>query len=238
MSYLQKIVTWTLALSFLVFTCLTAYTASAAPRSVGFKNSCPAKRGTIKRIRGGWTFYLNHGDVGGCPTDKRARHGAPYWERAELRSNYMKKDKTYEFSFEVKFDPTKRSSHLTSFFQVHSYASGCPNCVQMLSIRANGSAIAVHLLKKDGLHQRHNLGISRASLANDWHTFKVRLGTSPGYNRISIWVDGRRVLSEKNVYLNPKGIPYLKVGLYRPGSTKGLPSDSVSIRRVKLETIR
>ena len=217
---------------------LVTYSVNAAPRSVGFKKSCPAKRGTIKRMRGGWTFNLKHGDVGGCPTDNRARHGAPYWERAELRSSYMRKNRTYEFSFDVKFDPTKRSSRLTSFFQIHSYAPGCARCVQMLSMRANGSSIAAHLQNNKGLHVRHNLGISRASLANNWRTFKIRVGTSAGYNRISIWVDGRKVLSERSVYLDPKGKPYLKVGLYRPGSKGGLPSDSVSIRRVKSETVK
>ncbi len=238
MPRLARLISGSLALWLVAVAGWSAPPAFAAPRSVGFKNDCPVKRDAIKRSRGGWTFEISHGDVGGCPTDNRARHSAIYWERAELRSSNFTTGRTYEFSFEAKFDPAARSSHRTTFFQIHSWNRGCTGCGPMLMIKANsGGSIGAHLQSRDGHHARYGLGITRNAVAADWRAFKIRVGTSPGFNRISIWVDGRKVLSDGRVFLNPKGKPYLKIGLYRPGSSRALPTDRVSIRKVRSERI-
>lgn len=228
-----------LALTLFLALCLTTYSVDAAPRSVGFKKNCQLKRGAYERIGGGWKFYLRHGDIGGCGGDNRARHRAEYWERSELRSAQLSLNRTYEITFEIQFDPAMSSSDRTSFFQIHSSSTTCKSCYPMLMMKVRGSgSVGAHLLNARGTHSQHGLGISRSTLASGWRTFKVRVGTSTGPNEISIWMDGRKILSEKVVHLSQGGKPYLKVGLYRPGSSKGRPTDSVSIRNVKMESFR
>ena len=49
-------------------------------------------------------FQLRDKDYGQCSTDRAARHGAPYWERAELKQNSKLSPNTkYQVRFKVRF---------------------------------------------------------------------------------------------------------------------------------------
>ena len=49
-------------------------------------------------------FTLKNKQVGGCRTDGIQRHGAPYWERAEMKqASTLKKDADYTLTFRARF---------------------------------------------------------------------------------------------------------------------------------------
>lgn len=211
--------------------------ANAADRNVRFKTTCPNPGGSLKRSGGVRTFTLKHGQKGGCPTDRQARHSAPYWERTEVASTEFRKGGNYRFSVDVNFDPEAKSSQRTTFFQVHQYQKNtCKSCYPAVMIKtSNGEAISADILTRAGHHVGHSLGVSRSSIAGKWTTFTIEMGAAPGYNDIAIYVGGRKRYSGK-VYVEPDGSIYLKSGIYRPGNTgKILPTDRLSIRKLQYE---
>ncbi|MEE9314070.1 MAG: heparin lyase I family protein [Rhizobiaceae bacterium] len=206
----------------------------AAGKSINLRDDCPRAVGSVKRSGGTYVFTLKHGQKGGCSTDRMARHGAPYWERAELKSAYFKKGRTYTFSFDVNFSSKTKSSNRTSFFQVHQYHNKkCRSCAPaiMLKVNANGSVIAA-VLKRNGHHAVKRLGLRRSQIAGKWASFAIKMGTGKGLNALSISANGRKVFRGK-VYIEPKGSIIVKTGLYRPGKRSDLPTDRVSIRRLR-----
>ena len=69
-------------------------------------------------------FQLRDKDYGQCSTDRAARHGAPYWERAELKQNSKLSPNTkYQVRFKVRF--VQGFKNLTTFFQIHAHNSPC-----------------------------------------------------------------------------------------------------------------
>jgi hypothetical protein len=211
----------------------------AAPAAVPLYQNCKVRKGAISKATDRWDFNLRHGDIGGCVTDNQVRHGAPYWERAELRGPNLQTGKAYAISVEFKFDADSKSSDRTSFFQIHSYNNGCTSCLPMLMIKTHASgAITASLQNAKQYHDDVGLGITRTSATGQWRNLRVEISTSPGMNSLSIFIDGKEVIDKRDVYLDPKGIPYLKIGLYRPGSSSALPDDRISIRHVMSELLR
>ncbi len=205
----------------------------ASTKTVIMKTGCPREPGTMKKAGGVMEFSLKHGQKGGCSSDRKARHSAPYWERSELRSKSFIKGKTYVFSVDVKFDPNTKSSNRTTFFQVHQYnKNGCKSCspALMFKVNANG-AINLSYLRARGGHGVASLGITRSQIAGKWTKFSVETGTKTGNNPVTVFVNGRKAFSG-TVFISARGTVYLKTGLYRPGKRSGLPRDRVFIRNV------
>ena len=49
-------------------------------------------------------FQLRDKDYGGGSSDRMRRHGAPYWERAELKqSSTLASNTKYELTFKIRF---------------------------------------------------------------------------------------------------------------------------------------
>ena len=70
-------------------------------------------------------FTLKNKQVGGCSTDGIKRHGAPYWERAEIKqANTLAQNTDYTLTFKVRF--VKGFSYpREDFFQMHQSVAGC-----------------------------------------------------------------------------------------------------------------
>lgn len=213
--------------------------AAARERNMKLAGTCPNPSGTVKRSGGVRTFTLSHGQKGGCPTDRQARHNAPYWERTEVRSSFFKKGRTYRFSADIKFDPATRSSNRTTFFQIHQYnAKGCTGCGPAIMLKVKGNRIIASVHRANGYHTDHSLGVSRSQFAGAWTTFTIEMGTDNGTNRLVVSVNGK-VLYRGQVYIHPKGTIYAKSGIYRPGSTTSrLPTDRLSMRKLRYEIVK
>jgi hypothetical protein len=208
--------------------------SSAAAMSFG--SFCELPAGSVKRSGSATRFTLRHGDVGGCRTDARARHGAPYWERAELQSGHLRSGRTYDISFDVRFDPGTRSSNRTTFFQIHTASSACLACYPalMLKVHADGR-VAASVLSTPDRHVDRGLGVSRGTLATGWNRIRVVAGIEPGRkNDLRVFIGGRPALATE-MLVPARGQAFLKYGLYRPGDAGGLPTDSVTFRNVRVD---
>ncbi|MEM7040896.1 MAG: heparin lyase I family protein [Bacteroidota bacterium] len=160
--------------------------------------------------------------------------------RSEIRSVDFRKGRTYRFSVDVNFDAGTTSSNRTTFFQIHQYKRGsCTSCGPAVIIKTNGNgSVTASVLKPNRHHSDRNLGLTRSQIAGKWTTFTIELGTNDGMNPLTIYANGRAVYSGQ-AYVEPKGSIYLKSGLYRPGSTtRTLPTDRVSIRKLRFETVK
>lgn len=208
--------------------------------AVGLRNTCPNPPGTVQNKLGSRTFTLKHGQKGGCSVDKGPRHSAPYWERAEIATRDIRKGKAYRFSVDVNFDPSTKSSDRTTFFQIHQHKRGsCSKCYPAVMLKTNSSgSVTASIMNRTFSHIDKRLGMSRSQIAGKWTTFTIEMGTKDGMNPLVIYANGRALYSG-TVYIEPKGAIYMKSGLYRPGSTtRKLPTDRVSIRKLRLETVK
>ena len=220
----------------LLISCLGLAPSYADP--VSFFENCKLPAGSVKKAGSTWTFRLRHRDVGGCSMDPTPRHSAPYWERAEVRSDYLDKGETYEVTFEFNFDPDTSSSARTSFFQIHTHNEGCPGCINAFALKAKQDRIGASVLFQNGVHLEYVFDMTRASVAGKWTKVRIVAGTASGNNPILVEIDGKEVLRKNTLFVPAKGRPYFKMGLYRPGSAEGLPTDRVSIRNVEAGIMR
>lgn len=188
---------------------------------------------SIQRSGAMMTFTLAHGDKGRCDGDTRPRGGAPYSERAELRSDEIARGARHRAQLTLRFAPDRRSAPGTSFFQVHSWNRGCTGCKPPIMLRiGRDGMVSAYLLNANGqTHRAVGLGVSRSQLAAGWRRFTVDFTTHPGGgNTLDISLDGRRLLSSARYHFPARGTPYYKLGLYRPGDPNGTPRDRVSFR--------
>ena len=93
--------------------------------AISFEKNCKVPKGSIKTIKIDGEKYtqftLKDKDKGGCSTDIKSRHGAPYWERAEYAQvNTLSKKKNHEINFKVKILKGFLGQRET-FFQIHNY---------------------------------------------------------------------------------------------------------------------
>lgn len=228
----------TILLPLLLFSVFLLQDAPSSAAPVSFFENCKLPSGSVKRRGSTWTFRLRHRDVGGCSMDPTARHSAPYWERAEVRSDYLKKGETYEVTFEFNFDPETSSSQRTSFFQIHTHNKACPGCINAFALKAKEDRIGASVLFQNGVHLEYVFDVTRASVAGKWTRVRIVAGTASGNNPILVEIDGKEVLRKETLFVPAKGRPYFKMGLYRPGSEAKLPTDRVSIRNVEANIVR
>jgi hypothetical protein len=218
-----------------LFACMILLTWAVPPsQAMPLRSDCGAPRpDSIQHANGVITFTLVHGDKGRCAGDTRPRGRAPYSERAELRSDEVARGIRHRAEFTLRFDANAGSSAGTSFFQVHSWNRGCTECKPPIMLRiGQDGTVSAFLLNADGqAHRAVGLGVSRNHLASGWRRFTVEFGTTPGAtNTLDISLDGRRILSSAQYHFPTRGIPYYKLGLYRPGNPAGTPRDRVSFR--------
>lgn len=170
-------------------------------------------------------FTLKNGQVGGCSTDNRARHRAPWWERAEMKqTETLEQNRDYRLTFRVRFVKGFNTER-EGFFQIHQYLSDCRVGPVFMAKFYDG-----HLRDNDGnfstVHIHEVLG--------KWHNIRFDFNTSKSY---VLYFNGKEVMSGDLYRLRSCGGPHLKMGIYRPGDANatGDRLSIVDIDKVSLE---
>ena len=108
---------------FLLSSCQTTGYMSGIDKDwdVGFYSNCQLPKNTISTIEENGNkflrFQLKNMQIGGCSSDRKRRHSAPYWERVELKqSNFLNKNSIYEIKFKVRFLVSKEIEKLSFKF--------------------------------------------------------------------------------------------------------------------------
>ena len=159
-------------------------------------------------------FSLIDGMRGGSKLDSRERHGAPYWERAEFRSDYLNMNFKYRLKYEIRFVKgfEKQDETVT---QIHQWSKDCEGVKKEKNWSTGKKRVGTTPIRKF------------AVVNNRWYGLKIDevLGS---WQRVQIDVDGPERLFR--IFVNDKrhsevpftqfecGKIFFKIGLYRPGS--------------------
>lgn len=165
-------------------------------------------------------FTLKNKQVGGCSTDGIKRHGAPYWERAEIKqSSTLDKDADYTLTFKVRF--VKGFSYpREDFFQMHQSVKGCRVGPPMMFKFSNG-----RLTAKDW-SQRLTRNAHIHEFIGKWVDVKLEVNFSEwNYN---LYFNDEKIIDEGDFGVDPCGEPHFKFGIYRPGN-EGATGERISI---------
>lgn len=200
------------------------------------------KVGGDKNLR----FILRKGEKGGCPNDSQARHRAPYWERAELRQDgYLKIGGVYRILFEATF-LQGFSGERETFFQIHGNFKACHASPPVMLKMDDGklSVMALHRVSGNGLnggsgqHRPVQSGTFRVGdLYGKPLKFSIDVDFRQNPARLSIVMNGRRIVNNAAVEYAPCAKPYLKMGVYRPGG-KGAGTSSVVFDDIQLVEVK
>jgi len=184
-------------------------------------------------------FTLNPGEIGKCPTDSNHRHGAPYWERAEVRQyGNLTGNQNYRIKFDVKFIQGF-SSERETFFQIHTSNKKCFSA-PILMMKFNYGLLTIDLLSgisatsKNGNHKNKYLGNIYVRDLKKYNSFEVVFNQKRKI--ITIYKDGITLIKNQNYEKKECGTPYLKLGIYRPGNEQAETSKS-SYKNITVEKI-
>lgn len=187
-------------------------------------------------------FTLREGERGKCPSDNKARHRAPYWERAELRQNpKMRVGTIQQISFEAIFVEGFQGDRET-FFQIHAWNEGCAASplVMMKSLRGRLGVWALHKVSGDGLGRgggKHKdvqkRSVAMASLYGKKSRFVIELDTTTMPGRLSVFLNDQPIVSNASVSFAPCAAPHVKMGIYRPGG-KGSGTSTIILDKLKV----
>ncbi|MDA9113877.1 polysaccharide lyase [Alphaproteobacteria bacterium] len=217
---------------FLVSSCQTTQSVDGKFIDVQFYSNCYVPKNSITQIKENGKefrrFILKNGQKGGCPSDRKIRHAAPYWERTELRQSvYLHKGSVYEIKFKVRFVEGFNGSR-ENFFQIHQYNKGCPRGPLIMLKFSSGTMYGLWTLKI-------------SEVLGKWMDFNIILDLINGSYTVKI--DDKKFLENAGLRYNFKGCgrPHIKFGIYRPGDDKKPNNTSIAdfskfqIRKVKTE---
>ncbi|WP_375698435.1 heparin lyase I family protein [Pseudophaeobacter sp. TrK17] len=211
----------------------TAYDNCGLPVVRGENRSAAWVRvGSDKKIR----MTLRERDVGLCFTDAKARHRAPYWERAELKqSDYLSTGRNHRIQFETIFLEGFTGERET-FFQIHGWNGNChayPPLMLMfnrgwLEVRAlqnvSGNGIAG---SSRGSHRNvDRKPIHVSSVLGKTLQFSIDFDTRSRPGRLSVLVNGSPLVEDAPIGYAGCAKPHFKFGVYRPGG-KGSKTSTV-----------
>ena len=173
------------------------------------------KENTFLRI------ILKNLDKGWSKSDRKQRHGAPYWERAELKQRMsFDKNNSYEIEFFVRFISGFEGNRET-FFQIHQYNNQCSyGPIGMLKFSESYLQYDTRLraYSEKMAWFKSNLKINK--LLNKWVNFKIIADMK---NKVvNIYVDKKLIFKNINFQYPSCSTPHIKFGIYRPGN-KQLP---------------
>ena len=151
-------------------------------------------------------FTLKDGQVGGCSNDNRARHRAPYWERAEAKqTNTLEQDRDYTLTFMLRFVKGFEGGR-EGFMQLHQYVSECRVGPRIMLKFDEGELL-----------DTYPKPVPIKDIRGKW--IKARMDFNPD-NTYSLYFDGKKVIDDYPVRQPiPCGGPHLKIGIYRPGGS-------------------
>ncbi len=165
-------------------------------------------------------FTLKNKQVGGCSSDGIARHGAPYWERAEIKqASTLKKDAGYTLTFRARF-VKGFAFEREDFFQMHQGVQGCRVGPPMMFKFSNGRLTARHR------HKRLKRKVSINEVIGKWIDVKLEFNFSN--SKYNLYLDDEKIMDESTFDVESCGEPHFKFGIYRPGD-EGAAGERISI---------
>ena len=161
-------------------------------------------------------FELRHGDKGLCASDDRERHGAPYWERAEVKQEEMlEENKKYSLDFDVRFVKGFKGER-EAFFQIHQGVSGCRVGPGMMFKTFSQGFLAIYTRNPDDPNGRKIRGLVGQVVMGQWTKFKLVFDTSDN-SEVALYKDGKLQIEGQPFHIYDCGEPHFKFGIYRPG---------------------
>lgn len=239
--FLLRIALFSCAFLFCAAQSMVAQNFNDSDWNTSFRSNCPLPVTTgpnksVSKVKVSGdrkiAFVLRPGDVGGCPTDNKARNRAPFWERAELRqSKTLSLGKFHDISFSVQL-PSGFSGKRESFFQIHGWAKGCPAYPPVM-LKFNAGRLELHSLRGvrqgksgkgvKGEHKRISVrGASLAEFRNQEQRLKLSLDLRSTPGTVSLAVNERTVVGPVPVEFARCATPHIKFGIYRPGKGKAV----------------
>ena len=149
-------------------------------------------------------FTLKDGQVGGCSSDNRSRHRAPYWERAEIKqTTTLEKDHDYSLTYRVRFLKGFDNDR-EDFLQVHQSVRDCRVGPLVMLKFSNGYLVG----GTTPLFVKEILG--------KWVNVRFDLNAAKSYD---LYIDDKKIADNRIIHRqrHPCGEPHLKIGIYRPG---------------------
>jgi len=205
--------------SLLLSSCQTTrfYDAIDKNWNVNFYDNCALPKDSVMTLEENnnkfLRFQLKGGQKGSCWSDKKARHGAPYWERAELKqSAYLHKNSVYEIKFKARFVSGFEGTRET-FFQIHQYNKDC-RVGPMFMLKSRYGKLHGDFSSQKEFKIKDN--------KNKWINFKINLDFPEGLYSVNI--DGKNFISGNDMGYRHCGKPHIKFGIYRPGWKKNKKS--------------
>lgn len=175
-------------------------------------------------------FRLRPGDIGGCSSDNRSRHGAPFWERAELLGPKPLQDsKVHEISFQTTFLKGFIGNR-ESFFQIHGWTQECRSA-PWLMMKFSWRTMDVQILSgaEDANHktgtprERGNLvsvldaGPRIDDLKGTPQRFTIKLDRAGQTTQVEVEMNGETLVDSAVIDHLDCAVPRVKFGIYRPG---------------------
>jgi len=198
------------------------------------------EQGKNKFIR----FQLRDKDYGGCRSDRMRRHGAPYWERAELKqSSNLDWNSKYELEFNVRF-VKGFSGDRETFWQIHAYNSNCWTYPPLMIKISRGRLVLAALSKDGSRHFNFSTNLKINDLLGKWSVFKIKFDTffwskfdTSKTAKVSLFVNDKEIIQNVHYGIETCGTPHFKFGIYRPGSLLGTNHSVIDFDKIKLTKI-
>lgn len=231
-------------LTFLMIFAVTSFDASAKTFrdkdwNVTLKPSCAlpkrdsatfVKIGSERKLK----VQLKPGQIGKCSTDNVVRHGAQYWERAEVISQIgnLRLGRTYEISFTVDF-LSGFTSRRETFFQIHAWNGKCSAYPPLMMGFHNGKlevkplqnvgpkAGTVWISSENGGHVNSiRKSIKIQNLIGKTSEFRI-IADIRKRGSLTVFLNGQKIVDKAKMEVAACGKPYTKFGVYRPGPATG-----------------
>ena len=220
---------------------VSVYDNCGLPVSSGPNKSVSwAKIGGDKKLR----FVLRPGEVGKCSTDNKARHRAPFWERAEVhQKGVLKLGQAHRVEVEFTVLAGFKGDRET-FFQIHGWNGNCHAYPSMMIMFDKGS---LHVWALRGVDpnsskgtgqlrsvQKRNVSVGSLTGKANRLTIDFDARTAPG--RLSVSLNGAPFVVNAPIEFASCAKPHVKMGIYRPGGkgsgTSEVLFDDLTVTRI------
>ena len=225
---------------FLVSSCKTTGFISGIDKewNVSFYSNCQIPKNSIKTVEENGNkflrFQLKYMQKGGCGSDRKPRHSAPYWERVELKQdNFLDTNSIYEIKFKARFLKGFKGSRET-FFQIHQSIPSC-RVGPTTMLKFSFTRLRLDAKRNFEHHAKYYSNIKIEELINKWSKFKI---TYDRKNKIiNVFLNNKLIFKDITFVPMPCGKPYIKFGIYRPGSGLQLETSIVDFDKFEVRKI-
>ena len=181
-------------------------------------------------------FQLGDKDYGGCRSDRMRRHGAPYWERAELKqSSTLASNTKYELAFNVRF-VEGFSGNRERFWQINAYNSPC-RAKSPINIEISVGNLTLTALKESGEYRMFFSGIKISDLIGKWNNVKLNFDTTSS-PKFSLYLNDKQVFLNVPFWVEACDKPHFKFGIYRPGNENGIKLSIIDFDKINVKKIK